>query len=117
MKQSVGRLVARGSEALGHNGSAARRRNRIAPIAGLRADKGARPRPLRAATALPLAPDLCTTCLLFNESARRYLHRHYNKFLNCDSPNASASISTNKRSSIPLIRRSDHTYITRSYLW
>lgn len=60
----------------------ARRRNRIAPIAGAPdADKnraGRRTRPRRGAADACL--DLCTTCLLFNESVRRYLPEHHNKF-------------------------------------
>lgn len=65
-----------------HNGWQ-RQRNRIAPIAGSRGDKRDPASPHRAATANS-APDLCTTCLLFNESVRRYLLEPYNKFSRSD---------------------------------
>lgn len=77
---------------------ALRRRNRIAPIAGAlgadkraaaaaRAARRAPAAPRRAAMPLPTpAADLCATCLLFNESVRRYLPEHHNKFPSCDSP-------------------------------
>lgn len=50
----------------------------------LGADKSL-PHPLCIATVAAPNPDLCTTCLLFNESVRRYLLQHYNKFPSCDS--------------------------------
>lgn len=60
-----------------------RRQNRIAPIAGRAAISSIQPR--RAATA-PSAADLCTTCLLFNESVRRYRSEPRNKFSRSDLP-------------------------------
>lgn len=43
------------------------------------------PRTLSTVSLTP-SPDLCTTCLLFNEFVRRYLLEDHNKFSNCYSP-------------------------------
>lgn len=73
-----GRLLALGAARARRAGTMERRqRNRIAPIAGaLGGDKSCR----GGRTAPTPVPDLCTTCLLFNESVRRYLPELHNKF-------------------------------------